>query len=180
MRLIALAFASAALFAAAAFADTAPTAQPKMPDCSASEFRAFDFWIGEWDVYRTGTTTPLAGRSTIASEDGGCVISEHWRSQRVAYTGHSLNLYDRDTRHWQQFWVDSTGDVTHFIGGPTADGGMQLTAEGDTDTDDETPHYTRMTFTHNADGSVRQYGDSSPDGVHWTERYDFTYRRHVG
>lgn len=178
MRVIAFAAAAAAL-SASALADSAPPAQPPPPDCSASEHRAFDFWIGEWDVYRTGTTSPMVGRSTIASEDGGCVITEHWRSLRAAFTGRSLNLYDRDTRHWRQFWVDSTGDVTDFVGGPTPTG-MQLTATGDTEPGDETPHFTRMTFTHNADGAVRQLGESSSDGITWTTRYDFTYRPHVG
>ena len=35
----------------------------------------------------------------------------------------------------------------------------------------------RMTFTRNADGSVRQYSDQRLDGGAWVERYDYTYRR---
>jgi hypothetical protein len=33
-----------------------------------------------------------------------------------------------------------------------------------------------MTFTRNADGSVRQHSDQRIDGGPWTERYDYTYR----
>ncbi|MES1201421.1 MAG: hypothetical protein ABUS57_08220 [Pseudomonadota bacterium] len=162
----------------AAFLATPCHAQATPPDCSAAQHRAFDFWLGEWDAYVTGTDN-LAGHSTIASEDSGCVITEHWRSVGQPYTGRSLNLYDRATGHWRQNWADSTGDVTDFVGDPTADG-MQLTAPNDVSPGLPTPHFTRMTFTRNADGSVRQLGESSADGHAWTTRYDFTYRRHIG
>jgi len=160
------------LAGAAAAAEEKPA-----PDCTAPAHRAFDFWIGEWDAYVTGSNE-LAGRSTIAREDGGCVITEHWRSQRAAYTGRSLNLYDRDTGHWQQFWVDSHGDVTRFIG-DAAPTGMVFTAPGDRSPDFEGEQTQRMTFTRQADGSVRQLGETSADnGATWTQSYDFTYRPH--
>ena len=110
-------------------------------------------------------------------EHNGCVITEHWRSARTPYTGRSLNLYDAATGHWRQFWVDSVGDVTVFTGDATADG-MRLTAQGDVEPGDASPVTNRMTFTRNADGSVRQHGQQSRDeGVTWVTRYDFTYRR---
>lgn len=149
---------------------------PSPPACTSDVYRAFDFWIGEWQAFVTGTDQ-LAGLSTISREDGGCVITEHWRSQRANYSGRSLNIYDAGRGHWEQFWVDSNGDITHFIGNPT-DNGMQLTAEDDTSPGQPTPVFNRMTFTHNADGSVRQHGQVSADrGKTWTNRYDFTYRR---
>jgi hypothetical protein len=165
------------LIALAAFcaASGALAQQPAPPACDAAEHRAFDFWIGEWDVYVTGTET-LAGQSTIRSEDAGCVISEHWRSARAAYSGRSLNIYDRATGQWNQFWVDSTGEVTRFVGGPH-EGGMRLTDPANLTAGQRSPLQTRMTFTANADGSVRQHGETSPDGIAWTSRYDFTYRR---
>lgn len=149
--------------------------QPAQPTCAAAEHRAFDFWIGEWDVYVTGSEN-LAGRSSITSADSGCVITEHWRSARGSFSGRSLNLYDRATGQWNQFWVDSTGEVTRFVGGPHQ-GGMRLTDPANSTAGQPAPFQTRMTFTANADGSVRQHGETSPDGAAWTSRYDFTYRR---
>jgi hypothetical protein len=151
----------------------AQTQTPPPLTCEAPEHRAFDFWIGEWDAYVTGTEN-LAGRSSIRSEDNGCVITEHWTSQ--GYSGRSLNLYDRQTGHWEQFWVDSTGEVTRFVGGPYEDG-MRLTDPANLRAGVDGPVYTRMSFTPHADGSVRQHGESSTDGETWTSRYDFTYRR---
>ncbi len=143
------------------------------PDCSGSEYRAFDFWLGAWDAYITGTET-LAGRSTIAAADKGCVITEHWRSQRADYSGRSLNIYDRGSGRWEQFWVDSQGVLVHFIGG-RIENGMQLTAAPRA----AGGQSSRMTFTRNADGSVRQFGEVSSDGAAWTAEYDFTYRPHA-
>ncbi len=156
-------------------AQQTPQLQPPA-SCTAAKHHVFDFWIGEWRAYVTGTQE-LAGLSTIESVDGGCVITEHWRSQKSAFTGRSLNIYSAEENHWEQFWVDSAGDLTHFMGGPTADG-MVLTAEDDRSPGAASPVFNRMTFTRNADGTVRQHGQTSDDrGKSWTDRYDFTYRR---
>ena len=40
---------------------------------------------------------------------------------------------------------------------------------------------TRMTYTRNTDGSVRQFGEQSTDQGHvWAPAFDFTYRPHAG
>ncbi|MBL8548572.1 MAG: hypothetical protein JNJ73_01200 [Hyphomonadaceae bacterium] len=144
--------------------------------CQGASYRAFDFWIGEWDAYVTGTDN-LAGQSSIRSEDSGCVITEHWRSRRAAYSGRSLNTYDRASGKWLQFWMDSNGDLTRFAGNPPSPGQMALVAEDDVSPDNPAPRWRRMTFTRNADGSVRQHGEISSDhGATWSSEYDFTYR----
>jgi hypothetical protein len=146
--------------------------------CASAAHRAFDFWIGEWDAYRPGGDQPV-GRSTIAVEDHGCVITEHWRSLGVPYSGRSLNSFDALAGKWFQYWMDSTGDITRFEGGLNDAGQMVLTAVGDVAPGQIEPHWRRMTFTPNPDGSVRQHGEASPDGETWTTTYDFTYRRHA-
>ena len=154
-----------------------PAAPP--PACTSEQHRAFDFWIGDWEAYVAGTDQ-LAGLSTISLEDGGCVVTEHWRSQRTSYSGRSLNIYDAIAGRWEQFWTDSTGDITHFIGQATPSG-MQLTAENDTSPSQQGVFSARMTFTHNDDGTVRQFGEISTDGGKtWTASYDFIYRRAKG
>jgi hypothetical protein len=167
--------ACAALLALGAAAPAYAQQQQAPPTCDAPEHRAFDFWIGEWDVYRAGADT-LVGRSSIRSEDRGCVITEHFTSLGAPYSGRSLNLYDRATGHWEQFWVDSTGEVTRFVG-DAFEGGMRLTDPVNLTARSSTPVHTRMTFTNNPDGSVRQHGEVSADGAAWETRYDLIYRR---
>jgi len=166
----------ACLSAPDAAAQTATPTRPPPPACTASEHRAFDFWIGEWDAYVSGSEN-LAGRSTIVSTDAGCVITEQWTSARSAYSGRSLNLFDATTGQWLQFWTDSQGEITRFVGGPTATG-MQFLAADETAPDRLQKQTLRMTFTRNPDGSVRQFGEISSDGGRsWGPSYDFHYRR---
>jgi hypothetical protein len=146
-----------------------------LPTCEAPEYRAFDFWIGEWDAFRADTNAP-AGRSSVRSEDAGCVITEHWTSLGQPYSGRSLNIYDRTSQRWEQFWVDSTGNRVHFIGGPI-DTGMRVTTDAPVPVAPGQQAYSRMTFTNNPDGTVLQHGEQSADGQTWTTSYAFIYRR---
>ncbi len=166
---------------AAAFATlavcTAPLAlaqQQAPPNCSAAEFRALDFWVGEWDAFRADNNV-LSGHSSITREQGGCVIHEHWTSvgQGAGYAGQSQNIYNRLNGHWEEYWTDTTGGVLHFIGGPV-EHGVQMTT-GDRGPDAQ-PRYARVTFTDQGDGTVRQHGENSSDGQTWTTNYVLIYR----
>lgn len=166
---------AATLVAATLPAMAQPPANPAAA-CTSAHHRAFDFWLGEWEAYVAGTDQ-LAGLSSIALEDGGCVITEHWRSQRSSFSGRSLNIYDAIEGRWEQFWTDSTGNLTHFIGDATPTG-MQLTAMDEAAPGQQGRFASRMTFTRNDDGTVRQFGETSTDsGKTWTSSYDFVYRR---
>jgi len=166
------AFVATLTLTSPAFAQTSPPA----PTCEAPQYRAFDFWIGEWDAERADTHAP-AGRSSVRAEDAGCVITEHWVSLGTAgYSGRSLNIYDRASQKWEQFWVDSTGNRVHFVGGPT-ENGMRITTEAPVTVAPNQQAFSRMTFTNNPDGSVLQHGEQSVDGQAWTTSYAFIYRR---
>ena len=38
--------------------------RPSLPPCAAPEYRAFDFWVGSWEVYQPDGTR--AGRRELA------------------------------------------------------------------------------------------------------------------
>ncbi|MGD9964994.1 MAG: hypothetical protein AB7T59_00575 [Hyphomonadaceae bacterium] len=165
-----------AALAVLSLAAPAAAQQQQAPTCDAPAFRAFDFWIGEWDAFRADTNAP-AGRSSIRAEDAGCVITEHWVSLgQSGYSGRSLNIYDRGSEKWEQFWVDSTGNRVHFIGGPT-ENGMRVATAAPVWVSPSQQAYSRITFTANPDGTVLQHGEQSADGQTWTTSYAFIYRR---
>jgi hypothetical protein len=98
---------NSALLGALALGVVAPApAQSPPPSCSAAEHRAFDFWIGEWNVH--GATGKLAGTNSIKREIGGCVLHERYDTGR-GYSGESFNVYDAPRKVWHQTWVDSAG-----------------------------------------------------------------------
>ncbi len=156
----------------------APLQQPPPVDCADSAHRAFDFWVGDWHVTPTGSATVIA-HSQITVTANGCAIEEDFRqtvgpgAAPTDYRGRSFTVHDPATAGWQQFYIDSTGQLTHFHG-TVVDGAMVLDAPGLV-----AGVTRRMTIAALADGSVRQWGQRSTDGgITWSEpTYDFTYRR---
>ena len=95
---------------------TALAADESAP-CSAPEFRAFDFWAGNWRV--TDADGTHVGDNTITSEETGCVLVERWRSARGG-TGQSLNFFDPARGKWRQLWI-SPGSRIEIEGGVVGD-----------------------------------------------------------
>jgi hypothetical protein len=139
--------------------------------CEAPEHRAFDFWLGEWQV-----RTPdgkLAGVNRIAREYGGCVLHERYDTGR-GYSGESLNIYDAGGKMWHQTWVDTSGTLLLLEGGLR---GGSMVLEGKTvGTDSQTTKH-RITWTPAADGSVRQLWESTDAKGQWSIAFDGQYTR---
>jgi hypothetical protein len=141
------------------------------PACGASEHRAFDFWLGEWQV-----RTPdgkIAGTNRIASEYDGCILHERYDTGR-GYSGESLNIYDAGRKTWHQTWVDNSGTLLLLEGG-LRNGSMVL--EGQTIGTDAQVSRHRITWTPNADGSVRQLWESTDAKGQWSTAFDGMYTR---
>ena len=152
-----------------------PSAQTPAPaprtDCSAPEHRQFDFWMGSWDVTVQGKP---AGTNRIESDLKGCVLVEHWTAARGG-RGTSLNFYDRDTRRWHQTWMDDQGNALRLTGA-LRDGRMVLESTPQRQADGTTV-VQRITWSREADGSVRQMWEQSADTKTWTTLFDGRYAR---
>jgi hypothetical protein len=139
--------------------------------CDAPAHRAFDFWLDEWQV-----RTPdgkLAGTNRIEREYDGCVLHERYTTSH-GYSGESLNIYDASRKLWHQTWVDSSGTLLLLEGG-IRDGKMVL--EGQTTGADAQLVKHRITWTPNADGSVRQLWESTDAKGQWSTTFDGMYTR---
>lgn len=160
---------NAAVLAFLATIATASAAPP--PACTAPEYRQFDFWIGKWDVF-DAKTGERAGSSLIESLYGACALRENW--SEPGFTGGSLNILAEGK--WHQTWVDQAGAFREFVG-EFSNGKMVLVARTHARQASDKAILVRMTFTHNADGTVRQYSDySKDDGANWAFRYDYLYK----
>lgn len=168
-------------------APAAPAAPPKPFDCTASEHRQFDFWVGEWDVVPNPATRPAnapppppgrkPARNRIEKAHKGCVLVENW-DDGVGGTGQSFNIYDRSRKQWHQTWVDSNGGL-HEYWGEVKDGNMVFmgqvpTPPGATVAGRST---VRLTFFPLGPDKVRQFSEGlRPDGT-WSVNYDLIYTR---
>ena len=141
----------------------------------APEHRQFDFWIGEWSVTKAKDESP-AGDSRIELSLCDCVIVENWTSKNTTYAGKSYNVYNTDAKRWEQFWVDNSAGMIHFIGS-LKDGAMDFYTE-DVVQPDGTTYKRHLRFSPLGPDKVRQYSQGSTDhGKTWTDEYDFIYTR---
>ena len=161
----------AAVIAAACLATSGAHAQSTPQPCRSAEHRQFDFWIGEWNVH--GPKGKLAGTNSIKKEYGGCVLHERYDTGR-GYSGESFNIYDASRKVWHQTWVDSGGLLLLLEGG-LVDGNMVL--QGKSIGTDGKESSQRITWTPNADGSVRQLWESTDSKGDWTVAFDGKYTR---
>ncbi len=137
------------------------------------KYRHFDFWLGEWDVFVNGNKV---GDNSITKAVGGCAIHESYTTQQ-GYAGQSINFYDPIDKKWHQHWVGSGQDVYNYLEVDKSEGMLQF----------ESPFWnpqngqvsiSRLTFTLNEDGSVRQLFQTSTDeGKTWTAGFDGLYKK---
>lgn len=140
--------------------------------------REFDFWVGEWDVYVTGTNVK-AGHSLVQKASGDCMILENWTALGpVPHNGKSMNYVNTQTNKWEQLWIGSAGGpgyVTRFYDGEYKDSAMQFVFEAPTP---QGKQAGRFRFFNQGPNQVRQLSETSADGGKtWTTNYDLTYKR---
>ena len=69
---------------------------------------------GSWDVYPTGKDKLVA--HSLIEKVYGCGIRENWMPLGKPGGG-SLSVYVPAEKHWEQFWIDSSGTRAFFTGG---------------------------------------------------------------
>lgn len=136
--------------------------------------REFDFWVGEWNVFVTGSVI-YAGNSSIQIISGGCALLENWNS--AASEGKSLNYIDDSTHAWKQVWVGSyPNGKQDFVHGEFRDSAMRFTFQSNDAQGNQIEG--KFTFFNEGPDQVRQLNETSTDGGKtWTINYDFTYKR---
>lgn len=120
--------------------------------CCSEEHRAFDFWIGEWEVYTPDGA--VAGHNSITRIQDQCALQENWSSARAGYTGTSYNYYNMTEGRWEQLWIDNAGAQLKLYGNRNGNQ-MILTSEPFKRPDGEL-YVNRITWTSNQNGTVRQ------------------------
>lgn len=159
-------------FAAALCLLAAPAAaQSADSSCAEEVYRAFDFWLGEWEVF--DKAGEKAGDNSIIAEESGCLLVERWTGAQGG-TGQSYNYYDPAREKWRQVWI-SAGFVIDYEGGPGEKGEMIL--EGTIAYRDGRTAPFRGTWTALANGDVRQFFEQyDAEAGAWREWFTGVYR----
>ncbi len=147
-------------------------AQQQKP-CDSDAHRQFDFWVGEWDVYKYGTDT-IVGQNTIRSILNGCVVEENWTSA-TGWKGKSFNTYNPADSTWNQVWVDQSGNTYHFSG--RREGNVMKLA-GKATSKGQHILFEMSYYFEPEKGTVRQlWKMSKDDGESWQLAFDGLYRK---
>jgi hypothetical protein len=158
------------LLAVLVAAAPAAQAQPASAACSASAFHAFDFWIGDWDVY-DAAGHQLTAHARIASVEGGCALREEYRALGGS-GGESLSAWDAAQHRWRQHWVSDRGAIVSLAGNLRGSS-MVLTGP---ETGSHSPDLVRGAWTPEP-GGVREIGERSTDGGRtWRPWFDLDFR----
>jgi len=153
-------------------AGAACAAPPPPPaPCASAEHRQFDFWVGDWRVAKPDGT--FAGTNHITQEYGGCVVHEHYVTGK-GYSGESLNMYDAARKVWHQTWVDDSGLLLILEGKWD---GKSMVLAGFAPDESGVMTKQRITWTPNADGSVRQLWETVDAKGAWAVAFDGKYTK---
>ncbi len=97
-------------------------AQSPTGPCASAAARAFDFWIGEWEIAQQilrpdGTWIDLPARTSVTATLDGCALVEHWHGEVLffwegmktpeAMSGLSVRAYDPTSSKWYVHWMDT-------------------------------------------------------------------------
>jgi hypothetical protein len=155
-----------------------PSGPPPTPCATAERSRAFDFWLGTWDVHpwaTPGVSGPRLGTNRITTIVGGCALLEVWTSARGG-TGQSYNWFDTNLGNWRQLWIDQGGNTLDYTSGEYRDGAMRFS--GWTLGANGARVLQKLTFFNVHRDTVRQLFESSSDsGRTWASAFDARYVR---
>jgi hypothetical protein len=141
--------------------------------CTDAAYRAFDFWLGDWDVFEGAGRKPVA-RVGVTRILGGCVVQEEY-SDTTGHRGRSFSIYDASRGVWHQTWVTNRGELL-VIEGEFHDGVMELS--GADRTADGKERRVRGTWQA-VDGGVREVAARSTDGGQsWAPWFDLLFKAH--
>ncbi len=82
--------------------------------CSAPEYRQFDFWIGDWEVFDADSQSNVA-HARVDSILDGCVLQEDYQGID-GHKGRSFTIYDASRNIWHQTWVTNRGELLEIEG----------------------------------------------------------------
>ncbi|MBL7728304.1 MAG: tetratricopeptide repeat protein [Dinghuibacter sp.] len=148
----------------------------RVQPCAAdARYNEFDFWVGSWQVFQTGSNYKV-GVNTIEKSAGNCVLVESWESVTGGETGKSLTYINPRSGMWEQTYIGSRGRVTVYSNGVFKDSVMQFSYEKKLKPGKKVTG--RFLFRILNNGDVRQWQEESDNnGKTWKELFNFIYRR---
>lgn len=174
LRVIAGAVFTALIIASAMAGSASFAADKPSPSCAASTYHAFDFWVGDWDVFDVSAPAKQVARVHVDAILDGCVLREDYKAND-GHAGESFTIFDASRQVWHQTWVTDHGRLLMIEGG-MQDGAMVL--EGTDRASDGRNRRVRGIWKSAQDGVHERAMTSLDDGKTWTQWFDLVFRAH--
>lgn len=145
--------------------------------CSGPEYREFDFWVGEWNVF--GTDDTFFGTNVVTSELDGCLVQEHWTASNGT-RGRSLNVYDAETDMWHQDWASQVPIPNGLTVRLRTSGGLEddtMVLTGERNAVAGFTFFDTWTWTEDAQGNVIQTGQTEVPAFGIDSEFTAVYKR---
>ncbi|MBN8696214.1 MAG: hypothetical protein J0L87_06765 [Bacteroidetes bacterium] len=120
-------------------------------NCCTIEYKQFDFWIGEWDVFNQQGNK--VGTNVIVPMQDSCLIQENWSSTNE--TGTSYTFYNKIDSTWNQIYIDNLG-TTLQLKGSFKNNKMVLKSEKIKSTKANFYYINKITWEKDSSGNVSQ------------------------
>lgn len=83
----------------------------------ADNSKAFDFWIGDWEVsWYDQDSNLVKGSNLVEATLDGKVLQENFVDPNRGFKGTSISVYSPRKKSWHQAWADNRGGYYNFIG----------------------------------------------------------------
>lgn len=140
--------------------------------CTGPEYRAFDFWAGDWDAFEVSAPDNSVAHAQVDIILDGCVLREVYEGKN-GLTGQSFSIYDASHRVWHQSWVTNHGQLLLLEGGRQGD---RMVLTGTQRKPDGKEELIRGEW-YRVEGGVRETAQTSGDGGKtWQPLFDLVFR----
>jgi predicted enzyme related to lactoylglutathione lyase len=148
---------------------------PKQCSCCDPEYRQFNFWLGDWEVFNL--KGEMIGENNIISMQDSCVLQENWTSD--GQTGTSYSFYNKQDSSWNQIYIDNLGNVLQ-LKGTVQDNKMILKSEKMKSVKADFYYINVITWVKDSLGNVSQKWDIVDDkGTLLQVAFDGIYKRKI-
>jgi hypothetical protein len=145
---------------------------PKPVSCVTSQYRQFDFWVGDWDAFDVDNATTVVARTQVDRILDGCVLRENYEGTD-GHRGQSFSIYDASRAVWHQSWVTNRGQLLVIEGKIEGD---EMVLSGADRAADGRERRIRGTWKP-VNGGVRETAITSTDGGKtWKPWFDLMFR----
>lgn len=140
--------------------------------CDSLNARAFDFWVGNWQVSSPVDDVIRVNKISLINE--GCTLLEQY-STPSGYIGTSLSMYDKNQKAWHQTWTDNQGFLLKLKGN-ISNGKMVML--GTTASERGKIILNRITWQRFKSDMVKQHWQTSKDhGLTWVTEFEGIYKK---